>query len=246
MDLVSVIIPVYNVEPYLEKCIESVIKQTYKNLEILLIDDGSTDSGGVICDKYARGDCRIKVFHRENEGVSAARNFGIDNAKGQWLFFVDSDDWLDLNAIAHAMKSVNKDDDICFIGYTEIEDEVENTTIDLEDIHVLQIEKSDFCSLQYCIFNRDRVAICDRKLIKLSSSWKFYRKEMIEKNHITFPLNLKNGEDGVFNLYAYRYARHAVALEGILYYYRQRPDSVTKKYTKSIEKEFQDLHQAYF
>ena len=93
-NLVSVIIPVYNVEKYLPKCLDSVINQTYKNLEIILVDDGSPDNSGKICDEYAEKDSRIKVIHKENGGVSSARNVGIKQAKGQYLLFVDSDDYI--------------------------------------------------------------------------------------------------------------------------------------------------------
>lgn len=92
MDKISVIIPVYNVENYIRKCLDSVINQTYKNLEIILVDDGSTDKSGKICDEYAIKDERIKVFHKQNGGLSSARNYGLDNMNGVYFTFVDSDD----------------------------------------------------------------------------------------------------------------------------------------------------------
>lgn len=92
---ISIVVPVYNVEHYLPKCIESIINQTYQNLEIILVDDGSTDRSGFICDQYAALDSRIKVVHKENGGLSDARNAGIDIAAGDFLGFVDSDDWID-------------------------------------------------------------------------------------------------------------------------------------------------------
>lgn len=94
-NLISVIVPVYNVEDYLDRCVESIINQTYKNLEIILVDDGSTDSSGKKCDSYALKDSRIKVFHKENGGVSSARNMGIDSASGDYIGFVDGDDLLE-------------------------------------------------------------------------------------------------------------------------------------------------------
>lgn len=93
--MISVIVPVYNVEPYLRKCLDSIINQTYSDLEILVIDDGSTDGSGKICDEYVEKDERIKVFHTENRGLSAARNLGLDEAHGDWISFVDSDDWVE-------------------------------------------------------------------------------------------------------------------------------------------------------
>jgi len=92
--MISVIVPVYNVEPYLEKCLDSIVNQTYRDLEILVIDDGSTDDSGRICDEY-RKDERVKVFHTENQGLSCARNLGLDEAHGEWIGFVDSDDWIE-------------------------------------------------------------------------------------------------------------------------------------------------------
>lgn len=93
-DLISVIVPVYNVEKYLHKCINSILNQTYKNLEIILIDDGSTDNSGKICDEYALKDNRIKVIHKENGGLSSARNAGLDICSGDYIGFVDSDDYI--------------------------------------------------------------------------------------------------------------------------------------------------------
>ena len=93
--MISVIVPVYNVEPYLRKCLDSIINQIYRDLEIIVVDDGSTDGSGAICDEYKEKDDRIKVFHTANRGLSAARNLGLDNATGDWIGFVDSDDWIE-------------------------------------------------------------------------------------------------------------------------------------------------------
>lgn len=96
--LISVIIPVYNVEDYLRRCVDSILAQSYRNLEILLVDDGSPDGSGAICDDYAARDPRVRVIHKENGGLSSARNIAIDQAKGEYLTFVDSDDWLEPDA----------------------------------------------------------------------------------------------------------------------------------------------------
>src|SRR5699024_10612040 len=92
MKLASIVVPVYNIENYIEKCIESLISQTYKNIEIILVDDGATDNSGRICDLYAKKDSRIRVLHKENGGLSDARNKGARECKGEYLFFVDGDD----------------------------------------------------------------------------------------------------------------------------------------------------------
>ena len=95
IDLISVIVPVYNVEPYLRKCVDSILAQSYSNLEVILVDDGSPDGCGAICDEYAAKDARVRVIHKPNGGVSDARNAGLDIMTGDYVAFVDSDDWID-------------------------------------------------------------------------------------------------------------------------------------------------------
>lgn len=122
--LISVIIPVYNIEKYLERCVASVRNQTYTNLEILLVDDGSTDTSGVLCDKLAGEDERIRVFHKENGGSSSARNLGIAQAKGKYLGFVDSDDYISPNMYELLFNAVSEyDADIAQTGRDEVDEQ---------------------------------------------------------------------------------------------------------------------------
>ena len=113
---ISIIIPVYNVEKYISECIESILKQTYNNFELLLINDGSTDTSGNICDKYAELDKRIRVFHKKNEGVGIARNLGIEHARGEWICFIDSDDWISSDYFETIMNDINIAD-LTFWGF---------------------------------------------------------------------------------------------------------------------------------
>lgn len=105
---ISIIVPVYNCEPYINKCIDSLICQTYKNIEIILVDDGSTDAGGKICDNRAKNDNRIKVIHKHNGGLSSARNMGMKYASGDFLMFVDSDDWVEHNFCETALSEIER------------------------------------------------------------------------------------------------------------------------------------------
>ena len=107
--LISVVIPVYKVENYLERCVNSVINQTYKNLEIILVDDGSPDNCGIICDRYAEVDDRVKVIHKKNGGLSSARNSGIDISSGKYITFIDSDDWVDKDYVEYLFYLIQKD-----------------------------------------------------------------------------------------------------------------------------------------
>ncbi len=114
--MISVFVPVYRVENYLEKCLDSITGQTYTDLEILLIDDGSPDRCGEICDRYADVDHRIQVFHTENHGLSSARNLGLEHAKGEYIGFVDSDDWIEPDMFARLLAAIednNADIAVC-------------------------------------------------------------------------------------------------------------------------------------
>ena len=125
MPLISVIIPVYNVEKYIDRCLESVVNQTYKNLEIILVDDGSTDSSGKKCDEYAKNESRIKVLHKTNGGLSDARNAGTAICKGEYITFVDSDDWIDITLVEHLYSNlINAGADISIGLFQKVYDDI--------------------------------------------------------------------------------------------------------------------------
>ena len=118
---VSVIVPVYNTEQYLPRCIDSILNQSFTDFELLLIDDGSTDGSGKICDEYAKKDSRIRVFHKENGGVSSARNVGLDKANGEWICFVDSDDELLPGGLQAMVNGISEEVDVVMAGYYELD-----------------------------------------------------------------------------------------------------------------------------
>ena len=126
MDLISIIVPVYKVEKYIHRCVDSVINQTYKNIEIILVDDGSPDNCGRICDEYAAKDSRIKVIHKPNGGLSDARNCGIEAADGEWLMFIDSDDWIESNMAETLLNiAINNNVRMAVCGVVLFDDEKE-------------------------------------------------------------------------------------------------------------------------
>jgi glycosyltransferase involved in cell wall biosynthesis len=114
--LISVIVPVYNVKEYLAKCLQSILEQTYKNIELICVDDGSTDGSGAICDEYAERDARVRVAHKVNGGVSSARNAGIELAQGDYIAFVDSDDWLDLDYFEQAVAILEREHPVSLLN----------------------------------------------------------------------------------------------------------------------------------
>ena len=120
MDLISVVIPVYNVEKYLQRCVTSVTEQSYSNLEIILVDDGSVDNSGAICDDFAKKDKRIRVIHKENEGLGLTRNVGIKAATGNYICFIDSDDYIAREYIETIYSDLKKSSaDVCYCGHTK-------------------------------------------------------------------------------------------------------------------------------
>ena len=147
--VISIIIPVYNVEKWLNKCIDSILVQSYKNFEIILVNDGSTDKSGDICDKYSKEDNRIKVFHNKNKGLSYSRNFGVKNSNGKYVMFVDSDDFIsDINIIDKFINILEKDkSDFIYTSYCRFNDENEE-----EITEILPIDINNILSIQK-VFN---------------------------------------------------------------------------------------------
>ena len=186
MDKISVVVPVYNVEKYLRKCIDSIINQTYKNLEIILVDDGSPDKCGEICDEYAKKDDRIKVIHKKNAGVSSARNDGIDNATGEYIIFVDSDDWLEDNAIEIMVDKLNEYDYDCVFCNFYMNTKKDKKVRDFLDENY---KNDDIYNNIFKIIN----------LPNFNSPWsKLFKAKIIKENNLYFPKDIPICEDGIF------------------------------------------------
>lgn len=224
-NLISVIVPIYNVEQYLRECIDSIISQTYKNIEIILVDDGSTDSCPQICDEYKEKDNRIKVIHKKNEGVSLARNTGLNTAKGDYISFVDSDDIINEKLYEDAISNIRKYnlDIYCFNSIRFRDGErIKNRKI---------LSKKDFIFLNSSkeIF-KNYTSICDG--IVNDGVWdKIYDKKLW--NDVVFPVG-KTCED-IYVLYkVYDRCNKYMFNGNIYYYYRQRNNSITHSDYKSI------------
>lgn len=212
---ISVIIPVYNVESYLDRCINSVVNQTYKNLEIILIDDGSEDNSGALCDLWKIKDERIVVIHTENNGVSCARNEGLDKAKGEFIAFVDADDWLEKDMYTLMVKNIQENDaDICFGGHV--------LTTREKNIGVFQIKEP-------CTYVRDAAI---QKIFSVDSlrmmGWelvdKLFRSNTIKE--CRFQAKCSVSEDKLFLWKVLKYSRRISYVSLNKYHYFMRKDSV--------------------
>lgn len=236
--MVSVIVPVYNVEKYLPACIESVINQTYSEWELLLVDDGSTDNSGKICDEYAQKDKRIKVFHKESGGVSSARNFGIDKAKGEYIAFLDADDYVDADLYEKALKSIGSNDMI-FFNYSMDENQK------IYKVHQATLKKlcenpKDFM-LFYGQNNRKFVSqdFCEDTVLSVFSVRIIYRKSFIDKNNLKFDIRIKSGEDRIFIFNALLKTDNITYCDGLYgyYYFIRGVESLTGNKSKQEYRE---------
>lgn len=228
---VSVIVPVYNSEKYLNDCIQSIVKQTLPNIEIILVDDGSTDESGRICDEYAKNDSRIQVYHIPNGGAAKARNIGLLNASGEYVGFVDSDDWVEPNMYSVLYNSAkNQDADIVWCNVLKNESEKQKKYIPSKIYNKMGIESVIYPLL---IANVDETNC--KSVIRGSVCIRIFRKSMIDQFNITFPEEFVYNEDGMFCIQSTLNASRYVYLGNeYLYHNRCVSDSITKRYIENL------------
>ena len=224
--MISVIVPIYNVEKYLPTCIESILNQTYKDLEILLVDDGSTDNSGRICDKYAKQDNRCIVIHQQNKGVSETRNTGLNLAKGEYISFIDGDDYIHPQMLEVLHKTLLKGDyDFSMVLYKEVYTKEKFPTI---SNYVYQEITQD--QLIYNLYNSSLKENIYPE-INFHVVWnKLYKKSFIG----TLSFIKTSSEDTVFNNSLYLKCKRAITINQKMYYWVQRPTSITHQGIDSI------------
>ena len=213
--MISVIVPVYNEGKYLRQCVDSIINQTYKNLEIILIDDGSTDDSGVICDEYAKLDSRVKAIHKQNAGQSIARNQGLDIATGDYIGFVDSDDT------------------ICPDMFARLREAIDGVDISICQHNVVYPDKSVPCSSDGGVDTLSQDELWEEIFGRLNNAvWnKLFRKELLKG--IYFDPDFAHGEDLIFNIQHLSRAKSCRIVKLPLYNYYKRGDSITTgKFTR--------------
>ncbi len=212
----SVIVPVYNTEQYLPRCIDSILCQSFTDFELLLINDGSKDSSGTICDEYAEKDSRIRVFHKENGGASSARNLGLEKAKGTWITFIDSDDWIEEDYFQLAFE---KNADLYVQNWSFAYGGI------MEHYRPQFVDGSNYCSFMQENVHSDtfRTACCS-----------FFKMKIICDNNIRFDIHHRLGEDTLFVMDYYRYARTIQIMDNSCYKYN-RQENWESKYMMSWE-----------
>lgn len=206
----SVIIPVYNVCNYLEKCLRTISSQTYNNFECILVDDGSSDGSLNICEEWSKRDSRFIVIHQENAGVSKARNVGLDLAQGQFVIFVDSDDWISVDCfemLVHNMQKFDTDISVCGIAYHHVDK--------------LNLNIPAYTGVfEFLINNINQFVDLNKKDLLCGPCAKIYKMSIIKKYRIRFDVNISYGEDLIFNYLYLEYVTRCGILNECLYHYR--------------------------
>lgn len=210
---ISVIVPVYNVEKYLHKCIDSILAQTFTDFEVLLIDDGSTDNSGKICDEYAEKDDRVRVFHKENGGVSSARNLGLNNTEGEWICFIDADDFISISFL---------EDFYTFIQNNQCIDAI----ICGSNSYISDKNQSTLFSFKYGIYNIEE--FISSQYLHFACWGYIFRHSLLSTNHILFNTDLCLSEDRIFILESFFCMHHIGCLDKNNYYYQYNIDSVCR------------------
>ena len=240
LPLISVIVPVYKVENYLDCCVQSIVNQTYSNLEIILIDDGSPDASGAMCDAWAEKDSRIRVIHQENAGGGAARNAGLDAARGERIAFVDSDDYIDPDFTEHLVTAAEQNNADLVIapykmvipaGATKPEQVLDKLQDELGVMTVARPpEVREYGFLPAGVYTQDEFA---RHLMDKPASYfygvlwnKLYRRDLLVDHQIQFTSEVRWAEDLVFNMQYLEYANVLVSIPEAGYYYVQNPQSI--------------------
>jgi len=225
--LVSVVVPVYNVEKYLDRCIDSLVNQTYKQLEIILVDDGSPDNCPQICDKWAEQDSRIRVIHKVNAGLGMARNTGIENANGKYICFFDSDDYVDLHTVEKCVHSAecNKSDVVLF-GFYDVYDNGETKPLPITDTNLIYKDKDVLNILLPDL-------LINSHGLDISACAKMFRLDLLNKNDISFKSEREIiSEDAFFIIEVLKNVSVASIVPESLYYYYRTAGSLTRVYRK--------------
>jgi glycosyltransferase involved in cell wall biosynthesis len=226
--LISVIVPVYNVEKYLKKCLDSILQQTYKELEIIMVDDGSTDSSSEICDNYAKQYTNFYVIHKKNAGLGLARNTGLKYVTGKYVTFLDSDDYLTPTCIENLYKNISQNHvDVCKGGFKKVTDDGKIISVTKYDYRLFKGESARLELLPRMIgsspFQHDSIEMCVCGVI--------YKAEIIKNYNLCFPSEREYiSEDLVFNIDYMQYADGACTIAETGYNYRVNNTSLTRSY----------------
>lgn len=219
--LFSVIVPVYQVEPFLRRCLDSILKQAYENFEVIMVDDGSTDGSGEICEEYAKKDARCRVIHQQNRGLAGARNTGLREAKGSYIVFIDSDDYIEKELLLKTADKLDCGYEICSYCARRV-DVRENLLYEMRFDDMIQ-------SIAFTDENRDDL-ICN-DFLQYKAGWESwsqaYSVAFLRENDLWFDESVRYAEDLVFEVSVLQYAKKWIKIPDVLYNYTWREQSLS-------------------
>ena len=235
--LVSVILPTYNVEKYIDTCIESILKQTYKKIEIIIVVDGATDNSYTIAERWKNTDARVRVYWQKNAGSGVARNNGLSHANGELIMFIDPDDWIDEQMIEVYIEAYKKSNsDIIISGYVEEYKSGGKVKSSIKSFQPLLVQGVKEVRAHYIELYLSEIVCAPTRIL--------YKKSIIDTNRIKFP-DLRRSQDIVFNYRYYNCIKSIEVLEGAYYHYRVDAENYVKKlkedYYKIICQMYSDI-----
>lgn len=245
---VSVIVPVYNVEPYIRQCLDSLINQTLSDIELIVVDDGSPDNCPQIIDEYAAKDGRIRPIHKKNGGVSAARNDGLAAARGEYLHFVDSDDWLAEDALERMVSKAEETDSDVVIGDFYAAKGTEYTRQKMFDREFVTDDPATVRVIQNTVLPKGLTAFKSNVFSRgycLGAPWhSLIRSSLVFEYHLTYDPYVKGMfDDGLFMLHVFEYANKVAYISTVTYFYRFVTGSITQKFNPNILAAYQRVYE---
>ncbi|WP_029906696.1 glycosyltransferase family 2 protein [Prevotella sp. 10(H)] len=242
--MISIIVPVYNAGLYLERCLNSLLQQTYRNIEVICIDDGSQDDSNSILNKYSQKDLRIKVITQENNGIASARNRGLEEAKGEWIMFVDSDDWIDITTCEKAIETaLSKNVDVVFWAYIrEFTDGRKSPRFLMEEDKLF--DEKNIRSLHRKIVGPLGPELRDPTLLhSWGTVWgKLYLRKVISKIRFTDTKVVGSAEDVLFNMEVFADVKRAYYINEPMYHYQKNAKSFTGGYNEYLNERWLNLY----
>ena len=240
-EVVSIIVPIYNNAKYMTECVDSLLNQTYHTLEIILVDDGSSDESSRICDYYGTIDNRIKVIHKENGGASSAREAGLDNATGEFIVFVDGDDWLEPETVAQCMEAAKSYDGIDCVLFSYVKEFLDSSV----PMHIMDHDRLFSKAEAEMSVYRRLFGLYDKELSHpermdniVSCCMKLYRYDLARNGKFYDHRIIGSSEDALFNMYALYGCRKVIYIDKGFYHYRKSGTSITSSYRPNLDKKW--------
>lgn len=238
---ISIVVPIYNIEKYLKKCVGTLINQTYHNIEIILVDDGSTDHSAEICDSFAEQDSRIKVIHKSNGGLSSSREAGINASSGDYIMIVDGDDWIDEHTVEECVNALKANADVDCVMFSYVKEfPYSSVPMHVMDKSVVLTPCEAEDKVYRRLFGLSTEELCHPERMDniVSCCMKLYKSEIARRGKYFDNRVVGSSEDTLFNMYALHECGSIVYLDECFYHYRKLDTSLTNAYRADLDKKW--------